>query len=115
MRHSGAPKCGLMPPPVPSFTLGGFIGSNAFGSDVQLDSGTGQSITINNIGASGASFQFPFPIESGTSYNVTINVTDPNPMVYTTCFVNNGSGVMGDAPVTNISITTCVSSTAPIP
>ncbi len=87
-------------------------------------SGLGGTVTLQNDGtdstslSSDGSFTFSTPIAEGSTYDVTVQ-TQP---VAQTCTVNNGSGTMGSANVTNVSVncvtnstTVTVSSTGTIP
>ena len=87
-------------------------------------SGLGGTVTLQNDGtdstplSSDGSFTFSAPIAEGSPYNVTVQ-TQPAAQ---TCTVNNGSGTMGSANVTNVSVncvtnstTIAVSSTGTIP
>ena len=87
-------------------------------------SGLSGTVTLQNNGtnstplSSNGSFTFSTPIAEGSSYNVTV-LTQPAAQ---TCTVNNGSGTMGGANVTNVSVncvtnltTVTASSTGTIP
>lgn len=68
---------------------------------------TGESVVLSNNGgdtqtvAFGAPLNFTFPpIAEGSTYNVTVESNPTNQ----TCTVDNGTGTMGNAPVTNVSV-----------
>lgn len=76
-------------------------------------SGLSGTVTLQNNGTNGTplsadgSFTFSTPIAEGSTYNVTVQ-TQP---VAQTCTVNNGSGTMGGADVTNVSVNCVTNST----
>jgi predicted RNA-binding protein with TRAM domain len=76
-------------------------------------SGLSGTVTLQNNGTSGTPlstdgpFTFSTPIAEGSIYNVTVQ-TQP---VAQTCTVNNGSGTMGAANVTNVSVNCVTNST----
>ena len=84
-----------------TYTVGGSI------------SGLSGTVTLQNNGAdnlstpSNGSFTFSTPVAEGASYNVTV-LTQPSGQ---TCSVTNGSGTMGGANVTNVSVTCAVEMT----
>jgi len=69
-------------------------------------SGLSGTLVLQNNGAddqtlsSDGSFTFPTPVAQGSPYSVTI-LSDP---MLQTCVVVNGSGTMGEAQVTNVSV-----------
>ena len=69
---------------------------SSLGLKVQISSGE----TIPSL--SDGTFTFPTALLVGTSYVVTIVQQPINP--HQTCVVNNGSGVVGNADITNIAI-----------
>ena len=76
-------------------TVGGLI-SGLSGTVVLQNNGT----DVQTISGDGG-FTFPTPITEGNTYNVTIKTQPIDQM----CTVNNGSGVMGSAKVTNVTVT----------
>ncbi|WP_419421528.1 hypothetical protein ACNVED_16590 (plasmid) [Legionella sp. D16C41] len=86
--------------PAAAYTLGGVV-FGLSGRIVLQDNG-GDNLTINSNG----SFTFTTPVAQGAPYNVTV-ATQP---VGQTCTVTNGSGTMGGANVTNVSVN-CVTNT----
>jgi hypothetical protein len=82
---------------VPKYTIGGTISGLGNGLSVTLLNNGGNALTINANGA----FVFTTGIASGAAYAVTVG-TQPTGQ---TCSVANGSGTMGAANVTNVSVT----------
>src|SRR5512135_1488666 len=80
----------------PSHTLGGTVSGL----------GSGLSVTLLNNGANAltrsanGSFTFSTPVKEGAAYSVTVG-TQPAGQ---NCTVGNGSGVMGTANVTNVTV-----------
>jgi hypothetical protein len=58
--------------------------------------------------ANATSFAFPTPVPSGQTYAVTVHAQPIDP--WQTCAVTGGSGTVGGAPVTSVTIT-CVTNT----
>ena len=83
-----------------AYTVGGTV-SGLSGTVVLQDNG-GDNLTINSNG----SFTFATPVAQGAPYSVTV-LTQPKGQ---TCSVTNGSGTMGGANVTNVSVN-CVTNT----
>jgi subtilisin-like proprotein convertase family protein/subtilisin family serine protease len=81
---------------VPTFTVGGTV-SGLSGSGLVL----GNAASTLAVGASGA-FAFASSLPSGSAYNVVVRNQPGNPSQ--TCAVGNGSGTVGTANVTNISV-----------
>lgn len=84
------------PPPTPTFTLGGTV-SGLNGSGLVLAS-NGQTLAV----AANGPFTFATAIASGTAYNVTV-ATQPNGPAQN-CLVTDGSGTVGSANVTTVTI-----------
>jgi hypothetical protein len=82
------------------FTVGGSVGGLA-GSGLVLQNNGGDNLPVGSDG----SFTFPTAIPSGAPYNVTVAAQPTGPAQ--SCTVANGSGVVGDGNVTNISVS-CV-------
>jgi|GEM_PF-6457189 hypothetical protein len=89
----GGTVAGTTPPP-PTYTIGGTV-SGLHGTVVLVDNG-GNSLPLTANGT----FKFPGTVNSGASYNVTVN-TQPSSQ---TCDVTNGSG-MATSNVTNVQVT----------
>ncbi len=90
-------------PPVPTISIGGAV-SGLSGTVVLQDNG---SATLS-VGSNGT-FTFPTLLATGAAYSVTV-VTNPTSQQ---CTVSNGSGTVGSANVTNVSVTCAtVASTA---
>jgi hypothetical protein len=84
-------------PPSQHYSVGGSV-SGLSGSGLQLRDGSGTSINVSSNGA----FTFPTQVASGTSYAITV-VTQPSSPAQD-CTVSNGSGIVGSANVTGISV-----------
>lgn len=69
----------------------------ANGGTVLLNGGTPMALVVDRPG-----FTFPVGLPPGTPYSVTIGTQPKDPGH--TCTVQNGQGVMGSAPVTNVSV-----------
>lgn len=78
-----------------TYTTGGMV-IGLMGTVVLQDNG-GDTLTVNNNG----SFTFATPIAQGGTYSVTV-LSQP---VAQTCTVANGSGTVGGANVTNVTVT----------
>ena len=83
-----------------SFTVGGAV-SGLSGTVVLQDNG-GDNLSVSANG----SFTFATPLPSGAPYNVTVK-TNPSGQ---TCTVSNGTGTVGSANVTSVTVT-CTTST----
>ena len=84
-------------PPLPqTYTIGGTV-SGMLGTGLVLSDGF-DDITVNADG----SFTFPTTLPSGFYYSVTI-LTQPSAPAQR-CTVANGSGYVGNSPVTNIQV-----------
>ena len=80
-----------------TFTIGGTV-SNLTAGPLVLTNGSADTVTIP---AGATSYVFPSSVPYNLSYGVTV-LTQPTGV---TCTVANGTGVVGDANVTNINIT----------
>ena len=78
-----------------AFTIGGTV-SGLAGSVTVRNNGT-DTLTLTSNGT----FAFGVPIESNNSYSVEV-ITQPGPN--SSCFVDQGIGVVGVAPVTSVRI-----------
>lgn len=85
---------------VVSYALGGVV--SGLSGSVTLQSTAGDSLVMSSDGG----FTFPTKINSGASYAVTV-VAQPETQ---TCTVTQGSGLMRDGNVTNVSVS-CVANT----
>ncbi|HEX7113859.1 MAG TPA: hypothetical protein VF193_01900 [Steroidobacter sp.] len=82
--------------PGAQFTIGGTVsGLNGAGLVIQLNGAGDLSISANG------GFTFATALESGAEYEVTVLSEPPGQ----TCTVENGSGTVADANVTNVAIT----------
>ncbi|MCC5866158.1 MAG: hypothetical protein JJU31_13625 [Wenzhouxiangella sp.] len=81
----------------PSFTVGGTV-SMLIGSGLILQNNGGDDLAIATDGV----FNFPTLLADGDAYEVTVlsQPADPNQ----TCLVNNSSGVIGAADITDIAV-----------
>ena len=77
-----------------SVTVSGLSGT---GLVLQVNSGNDLSISANGVAT------FPTTIDSGTTYSVTVSTQPTKPAQ--TCSVNNGSGTVGTAAITDILVT----------
>lgn len=85
--------------PVPTYTVGGTV--SGLTGTVTLQDNNGDNLILNSDGV----FNFTTPITQGQPYNVTV-LTQPATQ---TCTITNGSGTMGGANVTNVTMS-CVNS-----
>jgi uncharacterized protein YkwD len=88
-----------------TYTVGGSINGLNGAASLSLNGGAAQSVS------SDGSFVFSSSLASGDSYAVTV-VTAPTGE---TCSVSNGSGTVGSANVTNVTITCVVPSSTSVP
>ncbi len=86
--------------PAGGYTIGGTV-SGLSGSGLVLQDNGGDSKTITANGA----FTFATPLSFGAMYSVTVKTEPSSPAQ--TCTVTNGSGTMGYANVTGVTVT-CV-------
>ncbi len=92
---SGGNVSGSTPPPVPTYTIGGTV-SGLSGTVVLQDNGA-DNLSVSSNGT----FTFPTSLLAGQAYNVTV-ATKPTGQQ---CTVSNGSGTVGQANVTNVTVT----------
>src|SRR3984885_7789238 len=88
-----------------SYTVGGSVSGLNSAASLSLNGGPAQSVS------SDGSFVFSSNLASGDAYAVTV-VTPPTGE---TCAVSNGSGTVGSANVTNVTITCAVPSGTSVP
>lgn len=81
---------------IPTFTIGGSVSGLGANKSVVLQNNTANDLTVSANGA----FAFTTAIDSGTAYAVTIK-TQPEGQQ---CVVTDGTGTVGSAAVTNVSI-----------
>ena len=93
-----AVNCANNPPA--TYTIGGAVSGLGAGKSVGLLNNGGDAITRNANG----SFTFPTALASGAAYSVTVG-TQPAGQ---TCTVTNGSGTVGSANVTNVTVSCIV-------
>jgi hypothetical protein len=84
--------------PSQHYSVGGSV-SGLVGSGLQLSDGSGTPLNVSTNGA----FTFPTQVALGTSYAITVATQPTNPAQ--DCTVSNGSGTVGSANVTGITVT----------
>jgi hypothetical protein len=89
--------------PLPTRTVGGSV-SGLAGPGLVLENNGGDNLAI----ASSGPFTFPTALDRGDHYAVSVLVQPPGQ----SCTVTNGSGVIADVDVTDITVT-CVSDPLP--
>jgi len=84
-----------------SFNVGGTVSGlvSGYASDVVLQLNGGSPIVV----ASAGTFVFPASLAAGASYSVAVAASPSVPVQ--NCTVNNGSGTMAAADVTNVAVT----------
>ena len=80
-----------------AFTIGGAV-SGLTGSGLVLQNNGTEDLPV----AQNGSFVFATPIASGAPYNVTVKTQPTNPVQ--TCAVANGTGTVGSASVTSVTV-----------
>jgi len=80
-----------------SFTIGGTVSGLISGGSVMLLDNGGDALTVTANGA----FTFKTALASGAAYAVTVGNTAP---AGETCTVSSGSGTVGTANITNVSV-----------
>jgi uncharacterized delta-60 repeat protein len=93
-----------LPPPPPSFNVGGII-TGLEGTGLELEDLQFLPIQPSTNGP----FTMRFPTQIGRPYEVRITAQPTNPVQV--CTISNGSGVMGNADVTNVLVN-CVTTSA---
>ena len=83
-----------------TYTVGGTVSGLAANESVVLQDNGTNNLTV---GANGA-FTFATPVASGQAFGVTV-LTNPASPLAQTCVVTNGTGTIGAANVTNVSVT----------
>ena len=83
------------PPAVVKYSIGGTVSGLPAGATLTLANG-GDTV---NVAASG-SFTFPVTVTAGTAYAASIKTQSAG----TTCQLQNGTGTVGNAAVTNIAV-----------
>jgi 6-phosphogluconolactonase (cycloisomerase 2 family) len=87
-----------------TFTIGGTI-SGLTGTGLVLQDNGGDNLTVP---ANATTFTFATPLATGAAYAVTVLTQPTGPAL--TCTATNGSGTVGSANVTNVTIA-CVAAT----
>jgi len=87
-----------------SFTVGGTVSGLGLGDTITLRNNGGDSLVRSANGG----FTFTTPIASGQSYAVT--VVSPTSPISQTCGVSSGSGTVGGANITNVTVTCATNS-----
>jgi len=98
-----AVTCANNPPPAQTFSVGGNVAGLATGATVVLQNNGGNSTTVSASGP----FTFSNQLANGASYAVTV-LTQPTGQ---SCVINNGTGTVAGANVTNVSVNCSSSST----
>jgi len=81
-----------------AFALRGTV-SGLVGTGLVLQNNAGDDLAI----ATNGEFSFPSPIASGATYSVTVKTQPSGPAQ--SCGIANGTGIIGSADVTNVTIT----------
>jgi len=80
-----------------SYTIGGSVsGLTGSGLVLALNGGGNLSVAANGV------FSFPVPLASGATYTVTVGTQPTSPVQ--TCTVSGGTGTLGGANVTSVSV-----------
>jgi hypothetical protein len=80
------------------FTVGGVLTGLPAGAVAVLQNNGGDDLTVDYNG----SFSFSIPVPEGDTYDVTVaSVTFASPY---SCVVTDGSGTMGDGPVSDVAV-----------
>jgi Concanavalin A-like lectin/glucanases superfamily len=83
----------------PSQPVGGQLSGLTPGESITLQDNSGDSLTLSSNGT----FTFAAPVEGGRMYDVTILSAPASPIAQT-CTVSNGTGTIGTAPVTDVTV-----------
>src|SRR5450631_666986 len=84
--------------PASGYTVGGTV-SGLSGAGLVLKNHAGSALAVSAPGA----FTFPDSIASGAAYSVTVAAQPSSPSQQ--CIVTDGSGTVGTANVTNVTVT----------
>ena len=87
-----------------SYTVGGAV-SGYDGSGLVLQNNGGDDLPINDNGE----FTFATALANGSNYTVTVKTQPSNPNQI--CTVNNESGTINGAPITNVTVTCATTTT----
>jgi hypothetical protein len=87
----------LVQPGEPTYSIGGFV-SGLSGDGLVLQNNNGDNLAVPDNGV----FTFAAPLENGETYAVTVS-SQPNSPTQT-CSVNNSSGTVDNANITNVSV-----------
>jgi sugar lactone lactonase YvrE len=91
---------GWGPTPSPKHSVSGTV-SGLSGSGLVLQNNGGDDLSISADGT----FTFATPINNGSSYAITVKTEPTGTDLYQTCAVDNGSGTVNGANVTDVSVT----------
>ena len=83
--------------PMMTYTVGGVV-TGLNGSGLVLQNNGGSSLPVSSLGA----FTFTGALSSGAAYSVTVATQPSSPTQ--SCVVNNGSGTVSAANVTNVAV-----------
>jgi hypothetical protein len=95
--------CGSGSASAPTYSVGGTV-SGLAGSGLVLSDGSGDHHAVSASGF----FTIETAVAPGAAYSVSVMTQPQNPLQ--TCVVHNGNGIMGSAPITNVSVT-CTTNT----
>ena len=95
--------CGSGSASAPTYSVGGTV-SGLAGSGLVLSDGSGDHKAVSASGF----FTIETAVAPGAAYSVSVMTQPQNPLQ--TCVVHNGNGIMGSAPITNVSVT-CTTNT----
>lgn len=93
----GGDSGGASQGPPQTYALGGSV-SGLSGTGLQLQNASGTPLSVSGNGV----FTFPAQVASGAAYAISVAAQPTSPSQ--TCVVTNGTGTIGAANVTNISI-----------
>jgi len=94
------------PPPAPTYTVGATV-SGLSGSGLALSN---NGVDTLSVGANGT-VTFAKSIATGSGYSISVSTQPSSPSQ--TCTVSNGSGAIGSANVTNVSVA-CTTNSYPV-
>ena len=83
----------------PSQPVGGQLSGLTPGESITLQDNSGDSLTLSSNGT----FTFATPVAGGGIYDVTI-LGPPSSPIAQTCTLSNGTGTIGTAPVTDVTV-----------
>lgn len=87
-------------PPTPTYSVSGTV--TGLAGNLVLSNNGGDAVTVSPSDAGSAAFAFKAKLAKGASYSVAVQTQPQSPSQ--TCTVTAGSGVIGDADVTNVAV-----------